>query len=181
MKFIWPWKLHSSGCSFWLRLPRCHEQRPWIMSECLVNARPQESNRWKGFFWPSLSCWFDRWKYFVLRGTLWHIQFWQLPEAELSDLTQAVNFQLFIDTTGWKMGDVSTVQTCWEIQGKPINDIIWISDFSYDINYFKIIMFIECLKIFFFLIGHLKSPLPKLSICHVLCDHSDNSQFLGRD
>lgn len=162
------------------RFPRCHKQRPWIVSECLANARPQKSNGWKGFFWPSHSCWFDRWKYFVLRGALWHIQFWQLPEAELSDLTQAVKFRPFIDTIVRKMGHVSKVQTCWEIQGRLISDIIWISDFSYDIRYFKIIIFTECLKIFF-LIGHLKSSLPKLSICHVLYDHSDNSQLLGRD
>lgn len=98
---------------------------------------------------PHHSCWFDRWKYFVLRRALWHIQFWQLPEAELNDLTQAVNFQLFIDTIGWKMGHVSKVQTCWEIQGRPISDVVWISDFSYDIRYFKAIIFIECLIFFF--------------------------------
>lgn len=162
------------------RFPRCHKQRPLIGSACLANARPQKTSGWKGFFWPSHSCWFDRWRYFVLRGALWHIQFWQLPEAELSDLTQAVNFQLFIDTTGWKMGHVNEVQTCWEIWGRPISYIVWISDFSYEIRYFKIIIFMECLK-FFFLIGHFKSSLPKLSICHALCDHSENSQLLARD
>lgn len=129
-------KTNSSGLSFWTGdLPDAintgHEL--WLNAWQMLNHGNRMSG--KTFFWPNHSYWFDRWEYFVFSGTWWHIHFWQVPEAELSDLTQSVNFQSLMTPLGEKCNMWTNYR---QIQGKLISDIFWISEFSYlDINYSK--------------------------------------------